>query len=59
MSFYLSNADLHPTGVEPAEFIDVPLLAAPELEVEAWEAAATTDPANGATRTDGVPSAPE
>jgi hypothetical protein len=24
MSMYLSNADLHPTGYEPAEFIDGP-----------------------------------
>jgi Iron-binding zinc finger CDGSH type len=27
MSFYLSNFNLHPTGVEPAEFIDLPPIA--------------------------------
>jgi len=26
MSMYLSNADLRPTGFEPAEFIDAPVL---------------------------------
>jgi hypothetical protein len=27
MSFYLSNADTKPTGVEPAEFLDLPAMA--------------------------------
>jgi hypothetical protein len=30
MSMYLSNADLHPTGYEPAEFIDGPDLTGAE-----------------------------
>jgi hypothetical protein len=24
MTIYLSNADVHPTGLEPAEFLDIP-----------------------------------
>lgn len=27
MSFYLSNPDVHPTGFEPAEFLDLPPMA--------------------------------
>lgn len=34
MSFYLPNPDVHPTGVEPAEFLDVPPMS--EAEAQPW-----------------------
>ncbi len=44
MSFYLSNSDLHPTGFEPGEFLDLMTMAETRAAADPTPSAAPVDP---------------
>jgi hypothetical protein len=52
MTMYLPNPDLHATGYEPGEFIDIPATAHEVTETR------TSNEANHGTRTANGPAAP-